>query len=240
MDIRDFFIEASTQICNGHNDRVANRTDDEYWELAQINILQALSFSFMSFTLLIMYKYPVLQLHPQQIIFWLIIADTMYLFDFRQFYMVCQPNNFYLAILEFTWPWYKKNIFYIQKFTSDLFVFDLFLNEVLQIAIAIISAGFCIDLIRSIQNPFGSYEKRAKKITTYTLGTILVYFVYLLLIYKNLDFLYSSMTFETYLRAYALFLRPFVSLMQVIESVAGAYSLWVSFTGLYIRKGFNK
>lgn len=120
-----------------------------------------------------------------------------------------------------------------------MFASILVLNEFLMISISVISIGFSVDLIKTIQNPFDRFESRLTKIFK-ALGVINFFLViYIVSISQNIQNI-QTFTGLNFNGIFDVFFRPPTILVQVCEFTVAIYSLYVSFYGLCVRKGYNK
>ena len=104
-------------------------------------------------SLVLIYWHKQLRLHPYQIFACFLLMDTLYLYDFHQFYLVCPDNNLYLRLMNEVWPfsasgqdWEASQ----SKLRGMVFYSNLVLNEIVLVSLSILWIVFSIDLIRTI------------------------------------------------------------------------------------------
>lgn len=153
---------------------------------------------------------------------------------------MCPDNNVFLIIMDHVWPFNSKGLDWKTKqarLRGLVFYSNLVLNEMVLISMSILWIGFSVDLIKTIQNPFNRYEQRLRTIFNSIVLVMLAFIAYLLLLQSVLP---NHHTIQLINRLYIVYIRPFISLLQLLEIVISLYSLLVAFVGLCIRKGFNK
>ena len=94
------------------------------------------------------------------------------------------------------------------------------------------SIGFGVDLIRTIRNPFDTYEKRQRNTFVSAAVASILSFILIHLINKQSNFLDLREQF-------ILLIDPIQGIIEAAECLINMYSLYVSFQ-FFFTKGLNK
>lgn len=127
------------------------------------------------------------------------------------------------------------------KIRGVLFAANIFLQDLISVNLSIMSIGFSYDLIRTIQNPFGTYVNRLRKI-----WISIFYIDVALVLYKLFCQAFNPIHSEEDLKRYGLnfqqddLVRPWILLINTIELFIMIRALYISIKSIKNNQGLNK
>lgn len=164
------------------------------------------------------------------IFFYFLLFDGAFLYSYRLEQNLCKPSNWHVTILQSTFFLPQSQ----SQLISLLFQSFLLINALLEICISIFSIGVSYDLIKTVRNPIDSYHKRLRNIFWWSAGVsfsftaVMGLFIYVLP--KSYFDLVDNLIFIK---------RPLLLVLDFIEMYFGVLAIFVSFRGIYQRKGPN-
>ena len=111
-------------------------------------------------------------------------------------------------------------------------------NAFLRICISVFAIGLSYDLVKTIRNPIGNFGKHIKVMFTLLFATIITFMLIQLFVMEVLPRMTG--TNIGHQETIMLFIEPFYVLILVVELYWEILAVYVSYKGLFKRKGLNQ